>query len=59
MPGLPTATLVLLLMWMVVDPWGEILDRKLKGPGWVMAELDHARIAEIRSSLPALAHRKL
>ncbi|MBU3696620.1 carbon-nitrogen hydrolase family protein [Dechloromonas sp.] len=44
---------------MVVDPWGEILDRKLKGPGWVMAELDHARIAEIRASLPALAHRKL
>ena len=44
---------------MVVDPWGEILDRKVSGPGWVMAELDHARIAEIRTSLPALAHRKL
>ena len=44
---------------MVVDPWGEILDRKMRGPGIVMAELDHARIAEIRESLPALAHRKL
>ena len=44
---------------MVVDPWGDILDRKLKGPGVVIAELDHARIAEIRASLPALAHRKL
>lgn len=44
---------------MVVDPWGEILDRKLKGPGIVIADLDHARIAEIRESLPALAHRKL
>ncbi len=44
---------------MVVDPWGEILDRKLKGPGVVIADLDHARIAEIRESLPALAHRKL
>ena len=44
---------------MVVDPWGEILDRKVRGPGWVMAELDHARIAEIRSSLPALAQRRL
>ena len=43
---------------MIVDPWGEILDRKMKGPGIVMAELDHARIAEIRASLPALAHRK-
>lgn len=44
---------------MFVDPWGEILDRKLKGPGIVIGELDHARIAEIRESLPALAHRKL
>jgi len=44
---------------MIVDPWGEILDRKLKGPGIVIADLDHARIAEIRESLPALAHRKL
>ncbi len=44
---------------MLVDPWGEVLDRKLKGPGVVIGDLDHARIAEIRASLPALAHRKL
>lgn len=44
---------------MIVDPWGEILDRKAKGPGVVVADLDHARIAEIRASLPALAHRIL
>ena len=44
---------------MIVDPWGEILDRKMKGPGVVIADLDHVRIAEIRESLPALAHRKL
>lgn len=44
---------------MIVDPWGEILDRKLKGPGVVIADLDHQRIAEVRESLPALAHRKL
>ena len=44
---------------MIVDTWGEILDRKLKGPGVVIADLDHQRIAEIRESLPALAHRKL
>ena len=44
---------------MIVDPWGEVLDRKMKGPGVVIADLDHARIAEIRESLPALAHRKL
>ncbi|MGA9395955.1 MAG: carbon-nitrogen hydrolase family protein [Azonexus sp.] len=44
---------------MIVDPWGDILDRKMKGPGIVIADLDHARIAEIRESLPALAHRIL
>lgn len=44
---------------MIVDPWGEILDRKQKGPGIVIADLDQARLAEIRESLPALAHRKL
>ena len=44
---------------MIVDPWGDILDRKLKGPGVVIADLDHHRIAEIRESLPALAHRRL
>ena len=44
---------------MIVDPWGEILDRKLKGPGVVIADLDHRRIADVRESLPALAHRKL
>ena len=42
---------------MLIDPWGEILDRKLKGPGVVIGELDHARIAEVRASLPALTHR--
>jgi nitrilase len=42
---------------MIIDPWGDILDRKMKGPGVVIADLDHARIAEIRESLPALAHR--
>lgn len=44
---------------LIVDPWGEILDRKAKGPGVVIADLDHGRLAEIRDSLPALAHRKL
>ena len=44
---------------MIIDPWGDILDRKAKGPGVVIADLDHQRIAEICESLPALAHRKL
>ncbi|MDZ4313825.1 MAG: carbon-nitrogen hydrolase family protein [Azonexus sp.] len=44
---------------MIIDPWGEILDRKMKGPGVVIADLDHAHMAEIRERLPALAHRTL
>jgi predicted amidohydrolase len=42
---------------MLIDPWGSILDRKLKGPGIVIGEVDHAFIADTRASLPALQHR--
>ena len=42
---------------LLIDPWGEILDRKLKGPGVVIGDIDHARIADVRASLPALGHR--
>ena len=42
---------------MLIDPWGEILDRKLKGPGVVIGAIDHARITDVRASLPALKHR--
>lgn len=42
---------------MVIDPWGTILDRKLKGPGVVIADLDHGHLDDIRASLPALRHR--
>ena len=31
---------------MLIDPWGDILDRKPKGQGIVIGEIDHARIAE-------------
>jgi nitrilase len=42
---------------MLIDPWGSIVDRKLKGPGIVIGEVDHAFIADTRASLPALQHR--
>ena len=42
---------------MLIDPWGEIVDRLPKGPGIVIGELDPARLAEVRLSLPALKHR--
>jgi nitrilase len=44
---------------MLIDPWGEVIARRGKGAGVVIGELDHARIAEVRESLPALGHRVL
>ena len=42
---------------MLIDPWGVILDRLPKGEGIVIGDVDHARISDIRASLPALKHR--
>lgn len=44
---------------MVVDPWGEVLEVLPEGEGVVVAELDAARIAAVRTQLPALKHRRL
>jgi nitrilase len=44
---------------MIIDPWGEVLDRVGKGAGVVAGQLDPARIADVRASLPALRHRVL
>ncbi|MDP2108023.1 MAG: carbon-nitrogen hydrolase family protein [Rhodocyclaceae bacterium] len=44
---------------MIIDPWGEVLARLDTGAGVIVAELDPARIAEVRASLPALKHRRL
>ena len=42
---------------MIIDPWGKVLAVLASGPGVVMAEIDHAEIARVRQSLPALTHR--
>jgi len=45
---------------LVVDPWGELLldMGEDNPPGVGFAEIDLARIAEVRSRVPALAHRR-
>jgi predicted amidohydrolase len=44
---------------LVVDPWGEVLlDMGGEGPGLGFAEIDPARIAEVRAQLPSLANRR-
>ncbi|MBI5911584.1 MAG: carbon-nitrogen hydrolase family protein [Betaproteobacteria bacterium] len=42
---------------MIIDPWGKVLAVVASGPGVVSAEIDHAEIARVRQSLPALTHR--
>lgn len=44
---------------MVINPWGEVLNRLQAGPGVVIAECDAGHIAAKRLQLPALSHRVL
>jgi deaminated glutathione amidase len=44
---------------LIVDPWGHVLGRRAEGWGVVMADVDPARLASVRDSLPALGHRRL
>ncbi len=45
---------------MVVDPWGSVLSvREAEGGGVVLADLDGARLDQVRVQLPALDHRVL
>jgi nitrilase len=45
---------------LAIGPWGEVLAvREDDGEGVVVAELDAARIAQVRAQLPALTHRML
>jgi predicted amidohydrolase len=43
---------------MLIDPWGVVVASKPDdGPGVVVGDVEPARIAEVRSQLPALNHR--
>jgi nitrilase len=44
---------------LIVDPWGEVLASRAEGEGVVLAEIDSARIQEVRAKLPALKNRRL
>jgi predicted amidohydrolase len=44
---------------LAIDPWGEVLlDMGGEAPGLGFAEIDSARIAEVRAQLPSLANRR-
>lgn len=44
---------------MIVDPWGQVLSVLPEGEGVVLADVDAARLQEVRTQLPALTHRVL
>jgi len=43
---------------LVIDPWGEVLLDMGKAPGVGFAEIDLARLHDIRARIPALRHRR-
>lgn len=43
---------------LICDPWGEVLAGAGEDEGFIVAELDLGRQAEIRARLPVLAHRR-
>ncbi|MDP3872328.1 MAG: carbon-nitrogen hydrolase family protein [Methyloversatilis sp.] len=44
---------------MLIDPWGQVLNRLARGPGVVLGDLNEDYLVEIRQNLPALGHRRL
>lgn len=43
---------------LVIDPWGEVLLDMAKERGMGFADIDLARISDVRSRIPALSHRR-
>lgn len=42
---------------LVVDPWGQVVtDMRVQEDAWSIAEIDHARIRQVRSDMPVLHH---
>ncbi len=44
---------------MLIDPWGVVLSTLPEGEGFISGVLSKDKLNEVRSKLPALAHRKL
>jgi predicted amidohydrolase len=53
MPGRPSYGRSL-----IADPWGTVLAQAADGEGVVTAELDLARLEDVRARLPSLASRR-
>jgi predicted amidohydrolase len=43
---------------LIVNPWGEVLADGGEAPGYVIAEIDPAKVAAARRAIPSLAHER-
>ena len=43
---------------LIVDPWGEIVAEAAEEPGFIVAEIDPARVEEARRSVPSLSNAR-
>ena len=44
---------------LIVDPWGEVVAERPEEVGFVVADLSHERVDDVRRRLPSLAHRRM
>ena len=44
---------------MIIDPWGRVLSALDDGAGYITARVDREYLAQVRSEMPCLAHRKI
>ena len=44
---------------MIVNPWGEVLDRLARGSGVVVGDIDRRQFEHTRQRFPSIQHRKL
>jgi nitrilase len=44
---------------MIVDAWGNILERRARGSGMAIAEVDLEQVKHLRATFPVLKHRRL
>lgn len=44
---------------LIIDPWGTILADCGEGPGLSLAEIDLARVRQVRAAMPVQAHQRL
>ncbi len=44
---------------MLIDPWGQVVNRLASGPGVVVGDLNEDYLVQVRQNLPALGHRRV